>query len=297
MIQKELLAELGLDLDPESAQPVAGGDTATTTRYAGPAGSVLIKAARRSAPGMFPAEASGLQWLAAGGLPTPAVLAVSENALALEWIAESKPSKLAAQAFGAALAKLHSTAVESFGEPPTADDGWQPSSGWLGAVPISYSRDSDWPTFYAQERLLPTAQLAHQRGGLSGRGWAEANRLCELLTAGSIDTGPEQLPTRIHGDLWAGNLLWQSSEISVIDPAAYGGHPETDLGMLLLFPPSCLTDILLGYRNTRPLAADWEQRIPLHQILPLLVHAVMFGSSYGSQVEREIQRVLRTLAR
>ena len=297
MIRAELLAELGLDLDPESAQPVAGGDTATATRYIGPTGSVLIKTARRSTPGMFPAEASGLQWLAAGGLPTPTVLAVSENALALEWISESTPSKKAAQAFGAALAMLHNTAVESFGEPPTAADGWQPASGWLGAVPLSYRSYSDWPTFYAQERLLPTAQLAHRRGGLSGRAWAEVNRLGELLSAGAIDTGPEQLPTRIHGDLWAGNLLWQSSEVSVIDPAAYGGHPETDLGMLLLFPPSCLTDILLGYRNRRPLADEWEQRIPLHQILPLLVHAAMFGGSYGSQVEREIQRVLGTLSR
>ncbi len=125
------------------------------------------------------------------------------------------------------------------------------------------------------------------------RSTGSLDRCCDVPVSDST----EQLPTRIHGDLWAGNLLWQSSEVSVIDPAAYGGHPETDLGMLLLFPPSCLTDILLGYRNRRPLADEWEQRIPLHQILPLLVHAAMFGGSYGSQVEREIQRVLGTLSR
>jgi fructosamine-3-kinase len=297
MISEELVVELGLDLDPRSAHPVSGGDTATVMRYTSPDGPVLVKASRRPAPGMFRAEASGLQWLAAGGLPTPAVLAVSEQALALEWLEAESPSKAAAQEFGAALAGLHSRPVAAFGESPTAADGQQPPNGWLGAVPISYGEWSDWPRFYTRARLLPTAELAHQVGGLSQQGLDQVSHLCDLLAAGSIDTGTEQPPVRIHGDLWAGNLLWRDSKVAVIDPAAHGGHPETDLGMLLLFPPTHLDDILASYRDTRHLDNSWEQRVPLHQLLPLLIHAVMFGSGYGHQVERAVRQVLGTLIR
>ncbi len=297
MIPREVLAELDLGLMPETGRPISGVDTATVALLEGATGPVLVKATSRAAPGMFPAEASGLQWLTAGGLPTPAVLAVTERALAMSWIETDRPNERAARQFGRTLARLHSTDVDHFGEPPAATNGWRPHSGWLGAVPIAYGHWSDWSTFYAQARLLPLGELAHQSGGLSRQGLAAVRELCAHLVKGTVNVGGEQAPTRIHGDLWAGNLLWDRSTVTVIDPAASGGHPETDLGMLLLFPPPHLTEILAGYQETRVLDNDWQQRVPLHQILPLLVHAAMFGGSYGNQVERETRTVLRTLAR
>jgi fructosamine-3-kinase len=32
-----------------------------------------------------------------------------------------------------------------------------------------------------------------------------------------------------------------------------------------------------------PLADGWRERIALHQLHPLLVHAALFGGSYGAQ--------------
>ena len=68
----------------------------------------------------------------------------------------------------------------------------------------------------------------------------------------------------------------------LIDPAAYGGHREIDLAMLPLFgAPSPRT--LAAYEEVHPLAPGHAERVPLYQLLPLLVHAVLFGGGYGAR--------------
>jgi len=39
-----------------------------------------------------------------------------------------------------------------------------------------------------------------------------------------------------------------------------------------------------------PLAPGHEQRVELWQLFPLLVHAVLFGGSYGAAAERAARR-------
>jgi fructosamine-3-kinase len=96
--------------------------------------------------------------------------------------------------------------------------------------------------------------------------------------------GPPERPSRIHGDLWSGNLLWPNGHGALIDPAAHGGHRETDLAMLALFGAPYLEEILRGYAEAAPLADGWRSRVPLHQLHPLLVHACLFGAEYALQV-------------
>ena len=92
--------------------------------------------------------------------------------------------------------------------------------------------------------------------------------------------GPAEPPSRIHGDCWSGNLLWSGGRGWLIDPAAQGGHRETDLAMLALFGAPYLDRILAAYQEAAPLAAGWRARVPLHQLHPLLVHVCLFGAAY-----------------
>ncbi|HEV3293726.1 MAG TPA: fructosamine kinase family protein, partial [Streptosporangiaceae bacterium] len=96
--------------------------------------------------------------------------------------------------------------------------------------------------------------------------------------------GPAEPPSRIHGDCWAGNVLWSGGRGWLIDPAAHGGHRETDLAMLDLFGAPSLDRIIAGYQDTAPLAEGWRSRMPLHQLHPLLVHACLFGAAYRDGV-------------
>jgi fructosamine-3-kinase len=94
--------------------------------------------------------------------------------------------------------------------------------------------------------------------------------------------GPAEPPSRLHGDLWAGNVhAGGDGRLWLLDPAAHGGHRETDLAMLALFGCPQLEQLLAAYTDVTPLALGWQQRVPLHQLFPLLVHAVLFGGGYG----------------
>jgi fructosamine-3-kinase len=44
-----------------------------------------------------------------------------------------------------------------------------------------------------------------------------------------------------------------------------------------------LPRVLDAYAEAAPLAEGWEDRLPLHQLFPLLVHAALFGGGYGAR--------------
>ncbi|MFX0577173.1 fructosamine kinase family protein [Nocardia nepalensis] len=231
---------------------------------------VFVKAALDQAA-VFEAEAAGLRWLGAG-VPelVPEVLAVDERMLVLPWLSQASPSAAAAERFGRDLAALHADSPGLFGA------SW---SGWIADLPLDNTQvDGSWARWYAEYRLAPYLPRAAADLGRDGIGLLE--RVIE-----NIDSlaGPPEPPSRIHGDLWAGNIVWTADRALLIDPAAHGGHRETDLAMLALFGAPYLDRIRAAYNETHPLADGWRTRIPLHQLHPLLVHVALFGSSYRSR--------------
>ena len=105
--------------------------------------------------------------------------------------------------------------------------------------------------------------------------------------------GPPEPPSRIHGDCWSGNVLWSGGRGWLIDPAAQGGHRETDLAMLALFGAPYLDRILAAYAEASPLSDGWRSRVPLHQLHPLLVHVCLFGAGYAAQTRSAARAALR----
>jgi fructosamine-3-kinase len=200
------------------------------------------------------------------------VLAVTGAALVIAMIPPGPASPEAAFGFGADLARTHAAGAEAFGAP------WR---GFIARLPLDNAPGPAWPDWYARRRLLPYLRMAVDSGALR----SQDARLVEAVIdrIGSL-AGPAEPPSRIHGDCWAGNVLWSGGRGWLIDPAAHGGHRETDLAMLALFGAPYLDRILAGYTGTVPLAAGWRSRVPLHQLHPLLVHACLFGASYRDGV-------------
>ena len=128
--------------------------------------------------------------------------------------------------------------------------------------------------------MLPYLKLARDRGAVDEAEAAAIEGVIGKLTS----LLPEEPPARLHGDLWNGNVLWgQEGRVWLIDPAAYGGHRELDLAMLALFGLPHLPRVVEAYHDRSPLAEGWEERLPLHQLFPLLVHAALFGGGYGAR--------------
>jgi fructosamine-3-kinase len=239
-----------------------------------------------AAPGFYQAEAAGLCWLgeAANGVPVADVLEVTATSITLSRYPTAAPTRDDASAFGSRLALTHLAGAPHHGAPPPGV-----RDGFIGPLPLPHLAEPavTWGEFYASSRLEPFATAAEASGALDPRAANDLRAVCERLRAAdSALTGPEQPPARLHGDLWSGNVLWTASGARLIDPAAHGGHPETDLAMLALFGMPYLDEIGSAYVATSPLASGWQQRVGLHQLHPLLVHAVLFGPSYGAQAGR-----------
>ena len=257
-------------------------------------GRAFVKTRADAAPGEYATEAAGLRWLAqADAVALPGVLAVGEDDgprfLALEWVDEGRLDAAGEEALGRGLAALHAAGAPAFGAPPPgapAGDGG-PAPLRIGELSLPNDPAADWPSFYALRRLEPLVALCVARGTLSAAGARAVEAVCERI---ADLAGPPEPPARLHGDLWGGNVLaGADGRARLIDPAAYGGHREVDLAMLRLFgAPSAR--VFAAYEEAAPLADGHRERVELWQLFPLLVHAALFGGSYGASVERAAVR-------
>lgn len=233
--------------------------------------------------GYFACEAAGLEWLTvSGGVRCARVIAFDDSSLTLERLEEVPPTPDDARAFGRQLAVTHGAGAPGYGAAPA---GWT-GPGFFGPLqhpmPMSLTACDTWGEFYAQQRLTPMLLRAIDR--LDRPGAAAVQRVIKRCEAGDFDDG--DAPARLHGDLWAGNVMWTRQGATLIDPAAHGGHRETDLAMLALFGIQHLEAIYEGYQSVHQLVPGWRERTGLHQLYPLLAHVALFGDSYADQVRQ-----------
>lgn len=258
---------------------VAGGDINDAWRVRlGDDRVAFVKSHADPPPGMYAAEAAGLEWLrAADALAIPEVLAHADGPggfLALSWVERGSASPRGNEALGRGLAELHRVGASTWG---AVDDNF------IGPLAQSNASARTWSEFYAERRLRPLVRRAFDAGLLSD---GDRETLDAVLAGMATRVGPEEPPARLHGDLWAGNHLFDAQGIPyLIDPAVYAGHREVDLAMMRLFG-GYDARVFEAYAEAWPLAAGWRSRVGLYQLYPLLVHLNLFGASYRGQLMR-----------
>ena len=246
----------------ERLRRLAGGDLSEVLLVPRDDGPPLVA---KGGPALA-TEAAMLRALAAAGVPGPAVEAEHEGVLLIAFVENDGLFSPHAWAdIGARLRGLHGRTAEAY--------GW-PVDHVLGTVALDNRESRDWPAFWGEQRLVAAA-------GLLDRPWREridrlAARLRDLLPAAP----PASL---LHGDLWTGNILVRGGRLAaLIDPACYYGHAEVDLAMLGLFdtPPDEF------WQSYGELDEGAEERLPIYQLFPALVHMRLFGAAYAPMVDR-----------
>jgi len=272
------------------ARGVSGGCINHGMRVELADGPVFIKHNTKAPPGMFAAEAGGLNALreAADGLvvPRPLAWAEAEGAapawLAMEWIEAAARPRDFAERLGRGVAALHRAGG-------TEGWGWR-EDNYVGSLPQENRPAETWAEFWRMRRLEPQLALARSSGRLPARAaeWDRLmDRLPELLAAGDEDG-----PSLLHGDPWGGNVLAASGGPALIDPACYRGHREADLAMTELFG-GFGAGFHAAYHEAWPLLPGYPGRRAVHQLWYLLVHVNLFGGGYLRQTEEVLREALR----
>ncbi|WP_245545607.1 fructosamine kinase family protein [Gillisia limnaea] len=228
-------------------------------------------------PGMFTAEKMGLEILKrSGNIDIPIVFDVGEfegkTYLLLEYKVSAKPTEYFWDLFGKQLARLHKNTASKFG---LANDNY------IGSLPQQNNFCTTPADFYISERLEPQLKLARDKNYNLEITKNFFKNISEII--------PQEPPSLIHGDLWNGNYLVNSSgHPCLIDPAMAYAPREMDLAMMKLFG-GFDQQIFQSYQQEFPLLNGFEERIPLWQLYYLLVHLNLFGVGYKSAV-RDIIR-------
>jgi fructosamine-3-kinase len=278
-LRKALEQRLGKPL--HSARPLGGGDINDAYQVALSDGTKLfVKTHSNPPPGMFEAEARGLRWLAeANAIRTPRVIAVSDVRpayLALELLVPAKRRAGFDEVLGCSLAALHAYGAPRFG---------LDHENFIGRLTQSNTAADDWASFYWSSRLEPQLRLAVDHGWIDSATRSGFDALKRVLPD---RVGAEEPPSRLHGDLWGGNLhVDEDGQPALIDPAVYGGHREIDLAMMRLFG-GFGERVFDSYAEARPLAPGADERVALYQLYPLLVHVNLFGDTYVGSVKRAL---------
>lgn len=279
-----ILHELDFPISSVQFTPVGGGSINHTFRMTLNAGKHYFLKVNdiEKFPGMFAEERIGLEALEHPKLiRIPRVignpLINDDQVLVLEWINQGARTSQFWKLFGEQLAALHQVQDESFGFT---------RNNFMGALPQSNRRHTDWNQFFVSERLEPQLKLAADRKLLSVK---EIKQFEKLYTRLPLIFSPSR-PVLLHGDLWSGNFLCdEQSRPVLIDPAVYYGHPSVDLAMTTLFG-GFDKSFYDSYNYVSPFPANFREQWEVCNLYPLLIHLNLFGESYRSAIADTISR-------
>ena len=286
-LKKLLAQQFNKPIDNLQVQPIGGGSINETFKLTFSNTHTLFCKINNAAtfPHLFVKEKEALEALAkTGAIKTPGVISCAVlddyQILVLEWIESARTTDQFFKTFGEQLAALHQNTAASF--------GWE-TNNYMGSVPQSNAFDSNWVSFFVQQRLEPLVQQCRNKNLLSPADHEHFKKLYQRLPQLFDD---DEKPALLHGDLWSGNFMCsKNGEPVLIDPAVYYGHRCIDLAMTTLFGGFDAV-FYQSYNYHFPLPKNYVEQFKVCNLYPLLIHLLLFGRSYLTSIQQTLRHFL-----
>jgi fructosamine-3-kinase len=260
-------------------QPVGGGCISNGQILTTRSGTTFFLKSNSNTPSdMFTRESEGLAALRISNGPTiPQVYLHGHDFILLEDLASAPKINDYWPIFGRQLAILHNKTSPMFGFD---------HDNYIGSTRQPNPWTENGYAFFADYRLRFQAQMAQKRGLLGQKDVQNIENIIKRLE----DLVPRQPASIIHGDLWSGNAITDSTGApAIIDPATHYGWAEAELAMTTLFG-SFPSNFYKAYEEIRPLNPNYSERFPIYNLYHLLNHLNIFGRGYLGQVQSILRR-------
>lgn len=275
---EKLAAIYGNSVRFTGSSPVGGGCINHAVKIQTSAGDFFLKWNAGGPSDLFLKEAEGLTEMGSAVnqfLDIPKVLLSKSlddlpGLILMEYLQPAISTAGFDEKLGRGIAQLHRKQAPQFGFH---------HSNYCGTTLQDNNWNSNWPDFFAQQRIWRLVEQLRSRRGLSA---SELKVYEKLVNKMHSLLGHDTVPSLIHGDLWSGNYLFTVNGPALIDPACYYADREMELGMMNLFG-GFSSRVWGAYQEEWPLPPGWQQRIKLYQLYHILNHYLLFGGSYGQQ--------------
>jgi protein-ribulosamine 3-kinase len=231
-------------------------------------------------PGMFQAEAKGIELMRSAGLLCPKVIKThietDQQYFVLSFHPKSTANTIQWENAGKMLARMHQTSNGKFG---------LDHSNYMGSLVQTNEFENTFHEFFILQRLLPQLRIARDSYALNDRHSRQFDNLFSRIE----NLLPTEKPALVHGDLWTGNLHPSTEGVYFIDPAIAFSHREVDLAMTTLFG-QVSEAFYRGYEEEFPTEKHLKERFSIYNLYPLLIHLNLFGNSYRTDIEATLER-------
>nr|WP_273205886.1 fructosamine kinase family protein [Marinobacter subterrani] len=219
-------------------------------------------------------EAEGLEYLASmlreagvADIGVPEVYRVDETELEITAIQATRGSDEILEVLGNGLARLHSLPQQAY--------GWS-RDNYIGLSPQPNRWCQSWGEFFVRDRL------GYQVSRVRDAAWR--SRFQHVLD----EHGGELMdwldrhcdhPSLLHGDLWSGNVLFDTERPWLIDPAIYCGDREADLAMTEMFG-GFGPQFYRAYDRVYSRTPGYDRKREVYNLYHYLNHYNLFGDGY-----------------